>query len=102
LIPYLQTNITKNAVIIGMLYLLCGLSASLSHYIAPYSLLVYSIVHSNIFREKWQSIRYKVLALLMIPPLVMYCMYPIYPLFNTSYPILSIWVTLYVMNNRIY
>jgi signal transduction histidine kinase len=97
LIPYLQANITKNAVIIGMLYLLCGLSASLSHYIAPYSLLVYSIVHSNIFRGKWQSIRYKVLGLLMLPPLVMYCMYPIYPLFKTSYPMLSIWVTLYVM-----
>jgi len=100
IIPYFEVNIAKTPVIINKLQFLSGLSASLSHYVAPYTLLVYGIIFSNIFKETWKKQRIKVISILFIPPALMYIFFPIYPEFNTSYTILSIWVAPYVLTSN--
>ena len=97
IIPYFELSITKNPIIVNKLQFLSGFSASLSHYVAPYTLLVYGIIFSNIFKEAWKKQRIKVISVLFIPPALMYILFPVYPVFMTSYPILSIWVAPYVL-----
>lgn len=96
LIPYFQANITLDMSAINKLNLLYALSASLAHYIAPYTLLIYGIIYSNCFKDSWVRRRNAVKIVLFIPPIAMYFLFPIYTL-KTSYMILSIWVTPYVL-----
>lgn len=95
-IPYFQMNITQDINLIKRLELLNALFASLSHYIAPYTLLIYGIVNSNIFKENWNRRRKMVVYGLFIPSAVMYFLYPVH-LLKTSFTLLSIWVTPYVL-----
>jgi signal transduction histidine kinase len=97
-IPYLEAGIIKNPIIIDIFRLLCGVSASLAHYVAPYAFLIYSIIFSEIHKEQWEKHRVKVILILSLPVLFMYALYSIYPVFNTSYLILSFWVSLYVLS----
>lgn len=96
-IPYFKADITKNPIIIDILQLLSGLSSSFSHYLSPYALLVFCIVYSNCFKEIWKIQKIKFLSMLLLPVVLMYIFYPVYPVLKTSYPILSIWVTPYVL-----
>src|SRR5659263_155820 len=84
-IPYLEAGIIENPIIIDIFRLLCGVSASLAHYVAPYAFLIYSIIFSEIHKEQWEKHRVKVILILSLPVLFMYALYSIYPVFNTSY-----------------
>lgn len=95
--PYLEAGIIKNPGMIDILKLLCGVSASLAHYAAPYTLLIYSIIFSEIKKEQWKKQRLKVVLILSLPLIVMYMLFPVYPVFKTSYVFLSFWVSLYVL-----
>lgn len=95
-IPYFQLNITQDMDIIRKLELLNALFSSLSHYLAPYALLIYGVVYSNIFKESWSRRRKAVVYGLLIPSALMYVFYPVHGL-TTSYPVLSMWVTPYVL-----
>ena len=97
IIPYFQTNITQDPLIIDKLRFVGLLSVSLSHYLSPYALLIYAICFSNIFKENWEKERTKVKLLLLIPPILMYILFPVYPAFKTSYPVLTVWVAPYVL-----
>ena len=90
-------NFYGNEYLINILVVAKDISASLSHYFAPYSLLIYSIVFSEIFKERWVNLRLKVNVFLLIPPVFMYFLYPTFPEFRPSYLILSIWVTPYIL-----
>ena len=83
MIQYFKVNITKKPVIINKLQFLSGLSASLSHYVSPYTFLVYGIVFSSIYKDKWEKQRIKVISVLFIPPALMYIFFPVYPVFKT-------------------
>lgn len=82
--------------LINNLEFIHGLSTSLAHYIAPYTLLIYAIVYSKVFKDKWNVFRMRVVWILLIPPFIMYIFFPVYP-FATSFLILSIWVAPYVL-----
>lgn len=96
-IPYFELEITENPIMTNSLSLLCSVSASLAHYAAPYALLIYSIIFSDILKEVWKKQRMKIVLILALPILLMYAIFPVYPVFNTSYVILSLWVTPYVL-----
>lgn len=100
-IPYLETAVTVNPVMVDSIRLLCGVSESLSHYAAPYALLIYSIIFLEIPKEQWKKLRVKVILILSLPMLLMYALFSVYPVFNTSYVILSFWVSPYVLTANI-
>jgi signal transduction histidine kinase len=75
-------------------YYLSNFFSSISHFFAPYTLLMFSIHYSALFSTLWKNrLRY----LLLIPILMMYIIYPIFPKFEPSYKILAIWVVPYIL-----
>lgn len=90
-IPFFKTSITHDMNIIRKLELLNALISSLSHYLAPYALLIYGIVYSNIFKESWSRRRKAVVYGLLIPPALMYVFYPVHGLqHHTRYSLLGL------------
>jgi signal transduction histidine kinase len=97
IIPYVKETVTHYQPLVNKLQLLQGVSASLSHYMSPYTLFVYAIVYSNMFKDKWKKYRLMIVFISFVPVLLMYILFPVYPVFAPSYPILSIWVAPYVL-----
>ncbi len=96
IIPYFQAKITQDIRAIDNLMLAYDISTSLAHYIAPYTLLIYGICYSDLIRDYWNRKKLIIIGFLLLPPVAMFILFPIRP-FLTSYPVLSIWVTPYVL-----
>lgn len=69
---------------------------TLSHQVAPYALMVYSIIYSGFFK-KYQLFLKFTPYIFFIPVAVMYCIFPFIPEYNPSFLILSLWVVPYVL-----
>lgn len=68
--------------------------SSVSHYFTPYTFLMFAITYSGLFNKQIS----RLFALhLLIPPLLMYFIYPLYPELVIPYPIASLWVTPYIL-----
>jgi signal transduction histidine kinase len=73
-----------------------GILGSMAHYIAPYVLLIFSLhyVATSIMQSK---LTHWIKLAALIPPAIMYVVYPVYPEFQPSYNILLLWVGPYVL-----
>lgn len=92
-IPYFAGN----EMAVYILMCLSSISSSMSHYFSPFLLLVYSLSFSDKLQMYWKKYRTKIMIILLLPIFCMYIFYPTLPDFTTSYPVLSIWVSLYVV-----
>jgi len=97
IMKYLSAYFYSNSYIMVILIFLSGLCASLAYYLAPTALLIYGIVYSNLFQDKWDRLRAKVITILLIPTGIMYFLVPLYPAFKTPPIPTSIWVAPYVL-----
>ncbi len=97
IMSYLSDYFYSNSYIMVVLRFLSGLFASFGYFLAPTALLIYGIVSSNIFKDKWNRHRVKVITILMIPTCIMYVRVPLYPSFKTPPITTSIWVAPYVL-----
>lgn len=87
-----------------ILLLAVSVSYSFSHQLAPYSHLMFCVTYSNLFKKQWSKWRYKLMLVLLVPPILMYFVLPFYPEYiglgdpNISlyFLILAIWVVPYV------
>lgn len=68
---------------------------TLSHQVAPYCVLMYGIVQSEIFKKDSFFDRQS-FTILSLPVAFMYAIYPIYPKYSPSFIVLSLWVVPYV------
>ncbi|MFN7249520.1 MAG: ATP-binding protein [Anaerobacillus sp.] len=66
----------------------------ISHYVTPYSFLVFSIVYSNRLIGTWKK---HIKIILLTPILIMAIFFPIYPQLTVPYAIASLWVTPYIL-----
>lgn len=72
--------------------------SSFPYYIAPYPFLMLGITYGNIVSAKWKK---RLAWILLIPTILMYLMYPIKPIFKTSFQVLCIWVVPYIVFSNI-
>ncbi|MFB4165791.1 sensor histidine kinase [Alteribacillus sp. JSM 102045] len=79
----------------GWLLFLDNLFTSIGHYWTPYAVLIFGIMFSGILRTNKQKRAFKFVFLL--PVILMYLTYPVYPEFETNHFTLSLWVVPYVM-----
>ena len=75
--------------------LLIGFLYSLSHYLSPFTLLIFCVFYSELFNDR--KIKSKIIIISVIPVILMYCFYPFYPVFKTSFTILSLWACPYIL-----
>ncbi|MBM7614689.1 sensor histidine kinase [Alkaliphilus hydrothermalis] len=90
---YIGVGNTNNYV----MYSLIGFSSSLSHHFAPYALLMYGINNTLIFQKRFKRWKNKLKIVLLIPPIMMYMLFPFMGGYNPSFKILTIWVAPYVI-----
>lgn len=73
-----------------------GTLSALEHYFASFALLMFAAVYTKIQGQKVLHREKMIKCLLLIPPVLMFILYPINP-FYPSYRILAAWVSLYVL-----
>ncbi|WP_332698396.1 sensor histidine kinase [Halalkalibacter lacteus] len=76
-----------------------GFFTSIGHYFTPYGMLIFGLVYSD-FIEKNKTKKVCKL-LLLVPIIIMYFLFPVYPEFKLNFVILSIWVVPYVVSANI-
>lgn len=76
-----------------------GISTSLSHYMTPYSILIFGIVFSKIVKRKKHKAFVKLI--LLFPVIIMYNIDQIYPVFVSNYKLLALWTVPYVFGCNI-
>ncbi|TYQ13100.1 UNVERIFIED_CONTAM: signal transduction histidine kinase [Acetivibrio alkalicellulosi] len=96
-IPYLSQYTIDYPRLNYLILFLGGLFASVAHYLAPYVLLIYSIIICEGFIKKLGLNKKLLKWILLLPPVLMYILYPINPSFKTSFFLLSIWVVPYIL-----
>lgn len=69
---------------------------TLSHQVAPYTFMMYSIVYSGVFKRSPRLLRLSP-YIFFIPVALMYWLYPFIPGYNPSFLVLSIWVAPYIV-----
>lgn len=79
--------------------LLHGLFSSLGHYWTPYAILIFGLLYSDTIKTANQKRLCKILFL--IPIIIMYSRYQVYPEFIVNYAVLSVWVVPYVIVSNI-
>jgi len=75
-----------------------GIANVLQHYLATYAYIAFILVLTNFLDIRLKKI-YKsiIIALLSIPSILMFILYPITPAFDPNYRVLSTWVVLYTL-----
>lgn len=76
-----------------------GLFTSIGHYLTPYGMLIFGLVYSDTIKTRKQKKLYKLLFL--IPVVMMYLLFQVYPEFKVDFVSLSIWVVPYVLSANI-
>ena len=76
--------------------LVASLILSLSHHLPPYALMVYSVIYSGLFHKYKVFLKYCT-YILLIPVLIMNFIFPIVPMYEPSFLILSLWVVPYIL-----
>jgi signal transduction histidine kinase len=75
-----------------------GIADMLYHYLATYAFLVFVLLFTNFLNIHLKLISRKVIvALLSIPSLAMFLLYPLTPFFRPDYRVLSWWVGIYTI-----
>ncbi|RAS71645.1 sensor histidine kinase [Priestia endophytica] len=72
-----------------------GIFTSIGHYWTPYAILIFGLMYSDTVSNPKHKNLYK--WLLLIPPIIMYFTFPIYPEFRVNFDVLSIWIVPYVL-----
>lgn len=72
-----------------------SISTSLSHYMTPYSMLIFGLSFAEVLKTKRQKIFWKIVFL--IPVVIMYQYDTLYPVFTAHYVELALWVVPYVI-----
>lgn len=75
--------------------LLDGLFSSIGHYWTPYAILIFGLLYSDAIRSQKQKRLCKLLFI--VPIIIMYFLYPLYPEFKANYVVLSLWITPYII-----
>lgn len=81
---------------------LAGFLSSLSHHFAPYTLLLYGLSSASLWKVRSHSWRNLLKLILLIPPLLMYGIFPIKEGYYPSFFILTLWVGPYVLLANIF
>lgn len=95
LIPLISKYLDSN--VINSLLLASGILDSLAFYGAPYCLLIFSILYSEILNTKKKYYFYLIHIGLLISILLMYTRSSVYPEFLVSFKALLIWATPYFL-----
>ncbi|OEF99547.1 hypothetical protein BHF71_08680 [Vulcanibacillus modesticaldus] len=74
-----------------------GIFSSFAHYLAPYALLMFAIINTEIFRNRWDKWKNRIAIILLIPPLLSYILFPVYPKFSPSYTFIVFWAVGYIV-----
>jgi len=89
---------TKNTDLIFLCLVGKGIADVLQHYLATYAFIGFVLQFTNFLDIKFTTATKNImLALLAIPSIMMFILYPIKPAFDPSYRVLSIWVVLYTL-----
>jgi signal transduction histidine kinase len=78
-----------------------GLLFSLSHYVGPYTVIIFGIIYSGLFKFRLKQ-KFFLFLTLLIPVVYMFLTYPFYPKFTTSYLALNFWVVPYITGGNIF
>ena len=76
-----------------------GFFTSIGHYFTPYGMLIFGLVYSDFIKTNKTKKIYKLL--LLVPIIIMYSLFQVYPEFKVNFVILSIWVVPYVVSANI-
>ena len=76
-----------------------GFFTSIGHFITPYGMLIFGLVYSDFIKTNKTKKIYKLL--LLVPIIIMYSLFQVYPEFKVNFVILSIWVVPYVVSANI-
>ncbi|MHB8062264.1 MAG: sensor histidine kinase [Ruminiclostridium sp.] len=87
-------TLTDNS-IKGVIYSVTSLMFTLSHQVAPYTVLIYSLIYSGVI-NKYKLILKYCPYIFFIPVAIMYLIIPSMPDYRPSYLILSVWVVPYI------
>ncbi|OEF98114.1 sensor histidine kinase [Desulfuribacillus alkaliarsenatis] len=76
---------------------IASLFSSIAHNFAPYTLLMFSVHYSGLINVKGSEWKRKLPYILLIPIIIMYVIFPVYPQFHPSFIILSLWTVPYIL-----
>ncbi|TKI39973.1 sensor histidine kinase [Bacillus mycoides] len=72
-----------------------SLATSLSHNMTPYVIFIFGLVFAEVFKTRRQMTIWK--TILLLPVLYMYTIDELYPVFHSTYSVLVLWTTPYVI-----
>ncbi|MFC0213814.1 sensor histidine kinase [Paenibacillus chartarius] len=94
--PFLREWLSEDHAMIGMAQGAVGVFSSLSHYISPYVLLMFSFRCTGVWtKNRVDRIISAIVFFLPIP--VMYALFPVYPQLQADFRLLTLWVAPYVL-----
>ena len=91
MIPYINDSGLKN-----IMWVFTAFGFTLSHQLAPYTLLMYGITYSGVFRSFQRFLKWSP-YIFFLPVLYMYLTCPIIPEYYPPFLILSLWVVPYIL-----
>lgn len=97
LAPYIERNVTNSLPFVNDVKVASGILHSISYSGSPYTFLIFAISYTGIIHFKSAIQKKLIYALLFLPVLVMFVLYPVFYFSHRAFILLNTWVDPYVL-----